>query len=57
MSWVKTVAFSISQIVQVVSMELVPMRLLSSGFQSKEVKGAEKSLSCIGQILTFLRFS
>lgn len=45
MSCVKTVDFSISQIVQVVSMEEVPIRLLSSGFQSKDVKGAEKSLS------------
>ena len=34
-----------SQMVQVVSMELVPMRLLSYGFQSKDVRGAEKSLS------------
>lgn len=28
-------------------MDEVPMRLWSSGFQSKEVRGAEKSLSCI----------
>lgn len=34
-----------SQIVQVVSIEDVPMRLLSYGFQSKDVRGAEKSLS------------
>lgn len=33
--------FSMSQIVQVVSIELVPMRLLSYGFQSKDVRGAE----------------
>jgi hypothetical protein len=45
MSCVKTVDFSMSQMVQVVSIEEVPMRLLSSGFQSKEVSGAEKSLS------------
>ena len=38
-------AFSMSQMVQVVSMELVPIRLFISGFQSKEVSGAEKSLS------------
>lgn len=44
-SWVKTVDFSMSQMVQVVSMEEVPIRLLSYGFQSKEVRGAEKSLS------------
>ena len=36
--------------VQVVSMELVPMRLGTSGFQSNEVRGAQNSLS-------FLRFS
>ena len=40
-----------SQMVQVVSMELVPMRLLSSGFQSNEVRGAEKSLSWMGEVL------
>jgi len=39
-----------SQIVHVVSIELVPMRLGTSGFQSKDVKGAQKSLS-------FLRLS
>ena len=44
-----------SQIVQVVSMEEVPMRLVISGFQSKEVRGAEKSLSYNKVICTFLR--
>jgi hypothetical protein len=37
----------------VVSMEEVPMRLLSSGFQSKEVRGAEKSLSWIWMAVHF----
>ena len=49
-SWVNTVFFSMSQIVHVVSMELVPIRFGTSGFQSKDVKGAENSLS-------FFRFS
>jgi hypothetical protein len=54
MSWVKTVDFSISQMVHVVSIEEVPMRLGSSGFQSNEVKGAEKSLSFIYDVIHFL---
>ena len=57
MSCVKTVDFSISQIVQVVSIEEVPIRLFSSGFQSKEVRGAEKSLSYNKVFCTFLRLS
>jgi len=39
-----------SHIVQVVSIELVPIKFGTSGFQSKEVRGAENSLS-------FLRFN
>lgn len=42
-----------SQIVQVVSMELVPIRLLSSGFQSKDVRGAENSLSLVSISIRF----
>ena len=57
MSCVKTVLFSISQMVHVVSIELVPIRLFNYGFQSKEVSGAEKSLSLNIQIHTFLRLS
>ena len=44
-----------SQMVQVVSMEEVPIRLVISGFQSNEVSGAEKSLSYNRLIGTFLR--
>lgn len=43
MSYVNTVFFSISQIVHVVSIEAVPIRAWFSGFQSKEVSGAENS--------------
>jgi hypothetical protein len=34
-----------SQMVQVVSMELVPIKLGTSGFQSNDVRGAQNSLS------------
>lgn len=44
-----------SQMVQVVSMEEVPIRLVISGFQSNEVRGAEKSLSYNKVIGTFFR--
>lgn len=44
-----------SQMVQVVSMEDVPIRLVISGFQSNEVRGAEKSLSYNKVICTFFR--
>jgi hypothetical protein len=43
--------------VQVVSMEEVPIRLVISGFQSKEVSGAEKSLSYNKVNSTFFRLS
>jgi hypothetical protein len=38
-------------------MEEVPIRLLSSGFQSKEVRGAEKSLSLDYEKNTFFRLA
>ena len=49
MSWVLALWCSISQMVQVVSMEEVPMRDGSVSFQSNEVRGAHDSrlLFCI----------
>ncbi len=43
-SWVLAVSVGISHIVQVVSMELVMMRLGEMGFQSRLVRGAVKSV-------------
>lgn len=50
-SCVSTMPRSTSQMVQVVSIELVPMRRGSSSFQSKEVRGAANSppLFCRGR--------
>jgi len=46
-SCVSTTSFSMSQMVHVVSMEHVPMRLVSFSFQSNDVSGAQYSLFCL----------
>lgn len=51
-NYVMTMLFSISQIVHVVSILAVPIRFLSSLFQSKEVNGAWNSFNFL--IIIFL---